>query len=253
MILIVTNRQDYTADFLILELQRRKAEYARLNTEDFPSRVQIAWEMSSDRIDGCFRFPKKRINFTEISSVWYRRPVAPVPDFRITDTEDRSYVKDESIAALDGLWSALDCLWVSQPNNIRVAEVKLSQLKIARQLGFNVPRTIVTNNPSSARGFIRSLEGGAVYKPLRHGKLIRGENASLIYTSPVDARAANRLSQVRFAPTLLQQQISKQVDIRVTVIGSKVFAVEIHSQAHPEAIYDWRRGNLEDIKHTIHV
>ena len=36
MILIITNTEDLTADFVVRELTRRAAPFARLNTDEFP-------------------------------------------------------------------------------------------------------------------------------------------------------------------------------------------------------------------------
>jgi len=69
MILIVTNRQDQTADFLILELKSRKADYVRFNTEDFPNKVAMNWQIKSGQIDGYLTFTKRRIYLNEITSV----------------------------------------------------------------------------------------------------------------------------------------------------------------------------------------
>jgi hypothetical protein len=41
MLLIVTERGDLTADFLILELEARGAEFLRFNTEDYPLALQL--------------------------------------------------------------------------------------------------------------------------------------------------------------------------------------------------------------------
>ena len=44
----------------------------------------------------------------------------------------------------------------------------------------------------------------------------------------------------------------KDVEIRVTVVGDKVFAAEIHSQVNEEAKYDWRTVSPRKIPHFVH-
>jgi len=122
VILVVTNRRDLTADFLILELQRRGEDFVRLNTEDYPQDVQITWGIEDHRVAGSFRFGKKEVRLDEIRSVWYRRPVPPLPAAAIGDPVDREFAATESQAALDGVWRAMDCFWVSDPDNLRRAE-----------------------------------------------------------------------------------------------------------------------------------
>src|SRR6266496_1121568 len=144
MILIITNRQDQTAYFLIIELKRRKVDYIRFNTEDFPKNVSVNWELQNGDIDGYFIFPKKRVNLKEITSVWYRRPTFPTPALEIVDQEARDFVIEESRTTLEGVWRTLQCFWVSNPDNIRIAENKLYQLKIATQIGFAVWPTLLS-------------------------------------------------------------------------------------------------------------
>jgi hypothetical protein len=253
MIIIVTNRKDHTADFLILELQKRQTDYVRFNTEDFPQLVRVVWQMDDTGFDGYFSFPKTRVDFKNIRSIWYRRPVPPVPSAAIEDPAAYEFALAESQAAIDGIWRNIDCFWVSHPDNLRKAELKLYQLKVAAQVGFRLWPTILTNNPETAQAFYHSQDGKVVYKPLQRGRLVRDETVSLIYTNPVGPLEAERLGQVMYAPSLLQRYVPKRVEIRVTVIGAKVFAVEIHSQDCVNSLHDWRRGETALLRHELHT
>ena len=252
MIIIVTNRQDFTADFLILELQKRHVDYVRFNTEDFPQHVQIVWRIDATGLDGYFSFPKAHVDFKDVHSVWYRRPVPPVPSPGINDPVAQEFALTESKASLNGIWRTLDCFWVSHPDSLKKAEIKLYQLKIAAQIGFRVWPTILTSNPEAAIAFYRGQDSKVVYKPLQGGRLVRGENVSLIYTNPVDLSQAENLDRVAYTPSLLQKYVPKHVEVRVTVIGHKAFAVEIHSQDFTDTQHDWRRGDTARLHHEPH-
>jgi glutathione synthase/RimK-type ligase-like ATP-grasp enzyme len=253
MVIIVTNRQDHTADFLILELRRRQADYVRFNTEDFPQHVRVAWHIDHADLGGYFSFPKARVDFKDVRSVWYRRPVPPVPSAEIDDPVGYEFALTESQAALDGIWRSLDCFWVSHPDNLRKAEFKLYQLRVAAKLGFQLWPTMLTNDPETAEAFYYRQDGKVVYKPLRRGRLVRGENVSLIYTNPVGPFEAENLCRVMYTPSLFQGYVPKQVEIRVTVIGNKLFAVEIHSQNCVNSQHDWRRGDTTRLHHEPHT
>jgi hypothetical protein len=248
MILIVTNRQDQTADFLILELKKRKLDYMRFNTEDFPRHVRITWKLNKSAVDGCFVFPERIIRFDDVTSVWYRRPVDPVVN-NLVDEEVVDFIKTESLWTLNGIWGTLDCFWVSKPNNIRRAENKLFQLQQAIQAGFEIPNTVITNDPETATLFYEEQDKDIVYKPIRKGRIKDGENQSFIFTNPIDRAAARQLARVRYAPSLLQKYVRKQIELRVTVIGENVFAVSLDSQKIPAAIHDWRRALNVGIPH----
>lgn len=55
VILIVTNRGDLTADGLILELERRGSRFYRSNTEDYPERLHLRWELGSGPVSSASR------------------------------------------------------------------------------------------------------------------------------------------------------------------------------------------------------
>jgi hypothetical protein len=251
MILIISNKQDYTADYLLLELQRRQVDYIRFNTEDFPGKVQVVWKMNNSHLNGYFRFPSSRVNFDEIKSIWYRRPAYPILQ-GIKEAATEKFIIDESVSTLEGIWRCLKCYWVSNPDSIRKAEFKLYQLNVAQQIGFKIPSTLLTNIPSAASDFY-NIQEEIIYKPISIGRLERNDTIGLIFTNPVDAAKAKRFSNVRHSPALFQKLIHKALDIRVNVIGNKVFAVEIHSQKDSQTKYDWRRGEISKIKHKLHI
>lgn len=252
MILIVTNRQDQTADFLIVELRRRGIDYFRFNTEDFPTKVEITWGLIDGKIDGCFNFTKKNIIFSDITSIWYRRPVSSIINSQITDIENRQFVLTESKTFLDGVWKTLDCFWVSNPDVIAKAENKLFQLKTATQIGFTIWPTIVSNSPKAIESFFFTQKENIIYKPLRYGKLQRKDHVGLIFSNQITSAMNPGFSAVNVAPSLFQKYIPKKVEIRVTIVGNLVFAVEIHSQDNENTRVDWRRINSDKLFHKIH-
>jgi glutathione synthase/RimK-type ligase-like ATP-grasp enzyme len=46
--------------------------------------------------------------------------------------------------------------------------------------------------------------------------------------------------------------VEKRVELRVTVVGTKVFAAEIDSQATNHTRFDWRRYDLGNTPHRAH-
>jgi hypothetical protein len=202
-VLIVTNQQDYTADFLILELRKRSADYVLFNTEDFPQRVRVVWQIDDAGLEGHFLFPKARLDFRSIRSVWYRRPIPPVPAADIRDSAAYEFALAESQATIDGVLESLDGFWVSRPDNLRRAELKPYQLEVAGLIAFTLWPTLLSNDPDAARAFYHEQHGKAVYKPLRCGRLVRDEDGGLIYANPIGTAEADELSRVIYAPCLL--------------------------------------------------
>lgn len=254
MILIVTNRQDFTVDYTIIELKRQAIPYFRFNTEDFPTKAKLIWHESADSKRE-IRFDSGRVlDLTKIKSVWYRRPVSSSTNPVLSKAE-QDFVEAESRSALLGLWRTLDCFWVSQPDKIREAENKLEQLERVRSIGFKVPKTIVTNDPVSVHEFLEKCDGRTIAKPIRESHISTSEGMKLVYSNFVTEEQKDLIALVKYSPVIFQEYVPKKVEIRVNVFGRKVFATEIHSQEslREDVKHDWRRGVSKDILHKPHL
>jgi glutathione synthase/RimK-type ligase-like ATP-grasp enzyme len=250
MILIVTNREDYTADFLIIDLQRRNTRYRRLNTEDLPCRATLTWRAPAVVSDDNVVLPSGRLQLSEVHSIWYRRPALPALSPELTDSASVIFASVETEAALDGVLRTIDCLWVSDPDRVRRAENKPLQLAVAARVGFSLPDTLITNDPADARAFVAG-HARTIYKPLRHGRIVEADKLRLVYTNIVDDDAVD-WSSVAFAPCLFQAYVSKDVEVRATVIGDRVLCAAIHSQDSDVTRHDWRRPAPDGPRHEPH-
>ena len=241
IVLIVTNKTDITADLVVLEFQRRGTPYVRFNTEDFPQRVKISWMMDTHGVDGYISLPRSELSLRDVISVWYRRPGAPDIAETVRSPSLREFAHRESQEALSGLWRTMGCFWMSRPDAINLARYKPRQLKSASDLGLNVPKTLITNSPDDVEDFLAEC-GQLIAKPLFSGDIKFGDKRKVVFTTPVtrDELAARR--SIELAPTLFQEYVNKQLELRVTVVGDRVFAASINSQDVDVALHDWRRA-----------
>jgi glutathione synthase/RimK-type ligase-like ATP-grasp enzyme len=238
MILIVTNRSDQTADWLILELRRRRASYARFNTEDYPAHVRLRWSLNGE---ATLAWADKHIRLRDVTAVWYRRPLPPASLAMWSSPERARWALGEAREALDGLWRTLDVFWINHPDSNRAAGFKLHQLKLASHLGFSVPPTVVSNDASEVRRFAATSQPrGIVCKPIGEGRLRLTDQEQLFFTSRMQLVNEDPLNDLGPEPYLFQEFIPKRYDVRVTVIGRKVFATKIDSQATVTGKTDWR-------------
>lgn len=247
--LLLTNREDVSADLVVLEFQRRGLPYARFNTEDVPrtARVQLT---PSGNADGLL-LAKGGIGLRDVRSVWYRRPVAPRPAPSVASGADDFGLR-ESTALLENLWDALPGLWVSPRDAIRRATPRMTQLRAARQLGLRVPPTIMGNDVVALRAFAEA-HGAIIAKPIDTGAVTADKLGPerLIFTTPLEPRDLEAcLASVTHAPVLLQRLEPKRADIRVTVIGTRIFAAEIRTPG--DARIDWRALDPADLVQLPH-
>lgn len=242
MILIVTNRDDLTTDFVVLELQDRKVPFLRLNTEEFSLGASLAWAPLMSRIGEISHPTKGRFPLASINSVWFRRPMTPTTD--LADERAETFAKAEWRAVLDNLWASLQsAFWVSPPANISAASLKIPQLQIAQELGLKVPATLISNDADELLSFFDNHGGNVIGKVLHAQTPTVTSNSYLIYTSRV-ARE-DIVPEGLATPLLIQEYVEKAREIRVTIVGDSVFAVALDSQAVPEGVVDWRRATLK--------
>lgn len=235
--LIITNRGDHTADWLIIELRSRGAPFVRFNTEDYPARAGITWR--TDRAH-CLRILDQEYSLDHFPAVWYRRPVSPeIPGTMEPDL--RGWAIAEARDALEGLWRTHEALWINHPDSNRLASSKQEQLQTASSMGFSVPETVVTSSQEVVREFAATQEHGIVCKPLRWGRVPTVEGEQLFFTSKLSNQHMDHLDRLGSEPYLFQEFVEKDYDVRVTVIGRTAFSARIESQLDEEARVDWRR------------
>jgi hypothetical protein len=106
------------------------------------------------------------------------------------------------------------------------------QAQFIRAAGFEVPETLVTNEPDLVRDFL-AVHGHVIYKSVSGTRSIVRE---------VDDDALARLDDIRWCPVQFQAYV-EGVDVRVHVIGRQVFATRITSAA-ADYRYAARDGGL---------
>ena len=250
MILLITNKDDVTTDFVVNRLNKLGEPYYRLNAEDLVSGVGVNLDIGKDEYVLIDHQRNQQISLSSVKSVYYRRPGLPEIDMSALSIGEVSFIKREVVYTLEGIYKILrDRFWISPVASIREAENKIYQLLVARDIGFEIPRSLVTTSPEKAEVFFNELEGECVIKPIRNGKVDDPGNPMVVFTTLIAADDVGLLNGVRRSPTYLQGKIDKVADIRVTVVGTRVFSAKICSQEYEETMIDWRKGENSKIRH----
>ena len=232
MILIVTHKADFTADFVIEKLNTRGIKYYRLNCEDlnitnynFSLNGEVSFSLGKD---------------CDYSSVWFRRTMLPNLPEGLKQAE-KNFILQSYRNLLDNSFTLIDAKWLSYPENIYKSENKLLQLKLAKKLGLNVPKTLVTNDPQAVTAFFKDCNENVIIKPIHSGRIESGIETQLLFANKLKKEHLFDLTQFDLTPCIFQEFIEKEMDIRVTIVGDKVFSAFVDSQADPETKIDWRR------------
>jgi glutathione synthase/RimK-type ligase-like ATP-grasp enzyme len=165
-----------------------------------------------------------------------------------------AFSEKESRFALVGSVLALSHVLptMSPPAAVWAAEHKPYQLAVASRCGLRVPDTLISNEPSEAEKFFRHYRPDVIAKSVRTGYLEDATGPKAIFTSKVERSHMERISRLTVAPVTFQPLLHKQSDIRVTVVGERMFSAEICSQSDNDASIDWRRTSNPDLPHETH-
>ncbi|MBT2366371.1 ATP-grasp ribosomal peptide maturase [Streptomyces sp. ISL-10] len=242
-VLVATEADDITADMVIAELNRRDVPVVRFNLADIGEDLTVSARFGTcpAPVVGQVRTPSRTADLTRVRSVYWRRP--EWPSFPHLSPDDSRFAAMQVRYGLGGTLYALDGpLWVNHPLRIAAADYKPAQLALAQQLGFTIPPTLVTNDPSEAREFIRT-QRNAIFKTLRWTPYTREGVPVTGWADPVTADEID--DGVRVAPHLFQARVDKVADLRVLIVGRHTFAVRIDSE-----LLDWRK-NYDALTYTI--
>jgi len=204
----------------------------------------MSWALSQDAHLSSLRWREQNIDLMNVGAVFCR-------NFQFAKAHDRAPIEkqlqySEMRAGLYGLFRTLsNCFWMNDPSLEEGIDNKMVQSIDARYAGLKVPKTLVTNDESSARKFIESCDGGAIIKQLSAIGLVDENSEETetfgFFTSSVTKEAMEHLDEVKHAPCLFQEDIPKKADIRATVVGDRIFAHAIDSQSREASKTDFRR------------
>jgi len=246
-IVMMTYSGDLTGKLgeLRAQLEARGAEVLRFDTDRFPTAAQVLFRQEDGREELRLRCDGQEVCLEPGDAIWYRRArwAGQLPE--TLDKQIRHGCVLESEALLRGVMAAAPCFVMDPPERVRARGHKPYQQRLARELGLATPRTLMTNDPAAARAFVTSCPQGAIAKMLSAFAVLdeQGEE-QVVFTTTVDERHLERLDGLRLAPMVFQEKIRKQLELRITVVGSRMFAAAVDSQRMAGAEVDWRERGV---------
>jgi hypothetical protein len=240
-VLILSSMYDFSTDLVVQRLENNGDNFIRLNKEQLSD-----YEIFLDPINTILRVKGEYVDVetSNVKSVWFRQPVF------LRNTPGRSIDINEQLslsqwnAFLRGLMVFDKAYWMNWPQATYAAESKPYQLMIAKKIGFSVPQTIISNSLGfeilpSTKFIIKSMD-----------TVLLKENDDCYFTYTSKANPENfTLDKTKQAPITFQEYIEDKLDIRVTIVGSKVYAVAIKSNGNAISD-DWRTLKKEDLEYV---
>lgn len=232
-VLICSSLYDFSTDLVCVELDRIGVDYLRLNREHFKD-----YRISLDPLNPNITINVEECTYDvgpELKSIWFRQPVflrnTPADPLSTSQQLERS----QWTAFLRGLCVFDQVAWMNFPARTYLAESKPYQLYAASKCGFAVPKTCVSNDSFEIQNQFPEV---AAIKSL-DTVLVRDGDESLFTYTNVSNTSTICAETTRHAPMIAQKLLRNKIDLRVTVVGDKLFGVRV--LAYGEGIEgDWR-------------
>ena len=235
-VLILASKYDLACDYVVAHLRRRNASYFRLNSEDlsqfsitvFPDEAKVTLSAVSLEI---------RLEQPHLKAIYFRRGVYPREVLSPQQSVNDQLTRTHGSAFMRSFMVFDDCRWVNHPAATYKAEQKAVQLVTARKVGFNVPRTVITNH---AAGIRLAAQGDAVVAVKGMDTvLVRQDDVETFGYTSLLATASAESARFASTPLIAQQALTNKLDLRVTVVGHQVFCCAVKHGTQPIQ-GDWR-------------
>jgi hypothetical protein len=201
----------------------------------------------------------------------------------------QAYIDAEARTFLDGLYyCAPQSFWLSAPPAARIAEIKVRQLQVAASLGLLIPDSCIGNARAPAHDLTRKYNVMAIkplfrnvieYEPspwqkierllyeyrnravlekVRHSNSIAHDHIRFKVQQRLPTRQFVREDAEPFfrslppCPVFLQEYVKKKLELRIVVVGGRVFSCAIRSQdGADDARVDYR-GYEDGLVHEVY-
>ncbi len=206
-----------------------------------PFRIIFTDRMASD---GSFSLDpnEKRYSITDIygeafileklSAIWWRR---------ISGLQQGAFVENKHINYIEASWRNFfegdlstivsDTVFVNDPIKTKFGYNKISQLAVARKVGFNTPKTLISNDYSDIYDF--SKNQSVIIKPLIT------DTRFPIYVNDFDIEQTSE-NNIRISPSIYQEKLDSTINYRINVFGNKIYSFKIKNER-----MDWRTGKSQ--------
>ncbi|PWI42810.1 MvdC/MvdD family ATP grasp protein [Streptomyces sp. ICBB 8177] len=239
-VLILTCAEDVTADMVVRRLNATGVPVLRVDPADFPRTVDLAAVHTAGGPAGRITTDRRTTDLREIRSIWVRRPGRP----GLGAADQPAWTALESDHAWYGTLRALPAVrWMNHPDAHTACRYKMWQLSVAESVGLTVPTTLLTTQPSAAGRFAAD-HGPLVCKSVS-GRAPDDPPLALPTTAvPADADFAG----VAGSATCLQHRVEKVYDVRLTVVGDRMFCARTEETPAGRDDLDWRYADPDAVR-----
>lgn len=190
------------------------------------------------------------INLREINSIYLRR------DFTIESQDitgnysegEKRYIASQRAIHVNSCIKFLSRVLptINNPDSNYACLSKILQINVAQKAGLNVPKSFFGGSFEDCK---IDLNEQLCIKPLEGIHLKEGGNTYAHYAVLLEDKSNEALKTLEFCPAIIQNYVPKAYELRITVVGNKIFPCKIDSQKSEVGKIDWRHHDWENTPH----
>ncbi|MBB2908846.1 hypothetical protein FHS43_000092 [Streptosporangium becharense] len=241
MLLIISSALDDSVRTVLPKLRERGVPLLWWDEADYPGASTLTTGLVDGRWRQTLTYRGETHDLSKVTAVWHRRPGTPsAPE--VGEPSQREFAENVAKHALTGAYDLMvGARWMpALPQHAVAIDNKLLHLYRATELGFTVTDTVVTNDPDELVPAWNRAGGRLITKTLDHPTFTLDGEVRHLYTTVVPRRRLTGRHRMRYGPAMLQPNVPKAYELRVTVVGERVFAARIDSQVSRLTSVDWR-------------
>lgn len=259
MILLISEILDLSTNDVIDWLEYYDANFERIDGSTFfNSEVEFNFKITNN--DSNIKFGEIELN--KVKSVWHRRWIryfnafnTELNSFDDINIQERANIKNHLVTEMRKSYKPLFDFFDSKeinslPKYNSISVDKINVLLMASKVGLNVPESIICNSKKNLVEF-KEKYSAIISKPLSEAMSFMGENYDYFSkTAIVDDKIILNLGDT-FFPSLFQEYIEKEVEIRSFYIDNSFFSMAIFSQLDDKTKLDFRNYNEENPNRNV--
>lgn len=189
--------------------------------------------------------------------IWYRNKMRPVKFPRSECDADHNFRFNEWFCFYRDIQSFYENITLNNPlSRARMAH-KFYQMCVARKIGFNIPKSIMSTSRNRIKKFVSENKANIIKTISGYGYGRKNKNTSAIENVPIPTTiiTENNLETLNIngdydlCPSFIQNYIDKKYELRVVCVNDTLIAYRIERRSSKEMYIDWR-PHRDDIDFT---
>lgn len=266
MILIIShNSMDYPTEAVFDWIRNLGYDCQRINGSDLINDFNFGIYVNSDStLSG---FNSEKLNLSDVSAVWIRRwttyerfensytesdkSVAGDREFALVAGRLRKYLLNEFRLLSNYFFELIkDKPSLGNPFYEAKDPNKAQQLLLAAKAGLKIPDTLITDRKEILITFVEKHSAVICKNISELGFFNYKEETYGTYTTLVDNDLIEKLED-RFYPSLFQEAIEKEFEIRSFYLDGQVYSMAIFSSKDSQTAVDFRRFKFENPNRNV--